>query len=419
MGSYNLCLREVILALSSALDYVGIEDISHGKRVAFMAAECARRAGWPQHEIEHLLVLGLLHDCGVSSSHVHQHLVEEWDWEGSRDHANRGAELLAATHLLGPYAEEVRHHHVHWQQLRGMGLPEPVRRHANLIYLVDRVDALRAQHQGGGGGLVDADHWGSLIAQHSEVEFDATLCQLFAQTSSNEAFWMQQDQEALDDYFSSWAHYGEPMAVEYESLLELAFMFANIVDSKSEFTYRHSLGVKAVAAMLADVLRLPQSEREAVVLAALLHDLGKLRVEDAVLEKPGPFDAQERLLMHRHCFDTWQLLKRISGFEEIARIAAMHHETLDGQGYPRGLSGADVPQTARLIAVADVFQALVQNRPYRQPMPLQQAIDVMTQLVARGKLDPEVVGLLFLHAEEAYQLARQHERVISECAHKK
>lgn len=419
MGSYNLCLREVILALSSALDYVGIEDISHGKRVAFMAAECARCAGWPQHEIEHLLVLGLLHDCGVSSSHVHQHLVEEWDWEGSLEHANRGAELLAATRLLQPYVEEVRYHHVHWQQLRDMGLPEPVRRHANLIYLVDRVDALRAQHQRAGGGLVGASHWGDLISRHSEVEFDATLCQLFIRSSGNEAFWMQQDEEALDDYFSSWAHYGESVAVEYESLLELAFMFANIVDSKSEFTYRHSLGVKAVAALLADVLHLPQSEREAVVLAALLHDLGKLRVEDAVLEKPGPFDAQERLLMHRHCFDTWQLLKRISGFEEIARIAAMHHETLDGQGYPRGLSGTEVPRTARLIAVADVFQALVQNRPYRQPMPLPQAVEVMAQLVARGKLDPELVGLLFVHAEEAYQLARQHEVVHRESAGKK
>lgn len=419
MGSYNLCLREVILALSSALDYVGIEDISHGKRVAFMAAECARCAGWPQHEIEHLLVLGLLHDCGVSSSHVHQHLVEEWDWEGSLEHAKRGAELLAATRLLQPYAEEVRYHHMHWQQLRDMELPELTRRHANLIYLVDRVDALRAQHQSAGGGLVGASHWGALISRHSEIEFGPALCQLFIRTSGNEAFWMQQDEEALDDYFSSWAHYGESMAVEYESLLELAFMFANIVDSKSEFTYRHSLGVKAVAALLADTLHLPPSEREAVVLAALLHDLGKLRVEDAVLEKPGPFDAQERLLMHRHCFDTWQLLKRISGFEEIARIAAMHHETLDGQGYPRGLSGAEVPRTARLIAVADVFQALVQNRPYRQPMPLPQAIEVMTQLVARGKLDPELVGLLFLHADEAYQLARQHEVVHRESADKK
>ena len=186
-------------------------------------------------------------------------------------------------------------------------------------------------------------------------------------------------------------------------------MFANIVDSKSEFTYRHSLGVKAVAALLAEVQHLDDAERESVILAALLHDLGKLRVDDSMLEKPGPFDERERLIMHRHCFDTWQLLHRIRGFEEIAHIASMHHETLDGLGYPRGLSASDLPRAARLIAVADVFQALVQNRPYRQPLPLSAALDVMTQMVVRGKLDPEQVGLLILHAQDAYRLARQHE----------
>lgn len=186
-------------------------------------------------------------------------------------------------------------------------------------------------------------------------------------------------------------------------------MFANIVDCKSEFTYRHSLGVKAVAALLAEVQHLDASEQESVILAALLHDLGKLRVDDSMLEKPGPFDENERLIMHRHCFDTWQLLHRIRGFEEIAHIASMHHETLDGLGYPRGLSASELPRTARLIAVADVFQALVQNRPYRQPMPLSAALDVMTQMVVRGKLDPEQVGLLILHAQDAYRLARQHE----------
>jgi putative nucleotidyltransferase with HDIG domain len=419
MTSYRLCLQEMILALSSALDFVGIEDICHGKRVAFMAAECARHAGWPQEEIEHVLILGLLHDCGVSSSHVHQHLVEEWDWVHSLEHASRGAELLAATRLLGGYAEEVRHHHVHWQQLQVMDLPEAVMRHANLIYLVDRVDALRAQHQRDQGGIVSASHWGELIAEHADAEFEASLCLLFMHVSGNEAFWMHQELDALEDYFASWSHDGTSMVVDYETLLELALMFANIVDSKSAFTYHHSLGVKAVAALLAESLHLEPQERESVILAALLHDLGKLRVEDAILEKPGPFDAQERLLMHRHCFDTWQLLKRISGFEEIARIAGMHHETLDGQGYPRGLAAEQVPRAARLIAVADVFQALVQNRPYRQPMSLAEAIEVMTRLVASGKLDPELVGLLCLHAEEAYQLARQHEPVVSEVDRKK
>ena len=409
MSGYRLCLREVILVLSSALDFVGVDDIRHGKRVAFMAAECARRAGWSPEEINRLLILGLLHDCGVSSSHVHQHLVEEWDWDHSHEHALRGAELLGATRLLAEYAEPVRYHHTHWSELQALALPDDLCRQSNLIYLVDRVDALRAQQSSPEAAMLPRSYWGEAISRHAGSEFDPALCQLFYLASDNDAFWMQQDAEVLDDYLMSWAHCGAMVAVEYEALLELAFMFANIVDSKSEFTYRHSLGVKAVASLLADVQQLDTGERESVTLVALLHDLGKLRVDDAVLEKPGPFDERERLLMHRHCFDTWQLLQRIRGFESIARLASMHHETLDGLGYPRGLTANELPRSARLIAVADVFQALVQNRPYRQPMLLSEALEVMTQMVARGKLDPEQVGLLFLHAQEAYRLARQHE----------
>ena len=409
MTGYRLCLREVILVLSSALDYVGIDDIRHGNRVAFMAAECARCAGWSEDEINRMLILGLLHDCGVSSSHVHQHLVGEWDWDNSHEHAQRGAQLLLETRLLADYAEPIRYHHTHWTHLQSLSLTDELCHQANLIYLVDRVDALRAQHLALGGGPLPADHWGRVIAAHAGLEFDPALCQLFQQASKNDAFWMQQDAEELDEYLSRWARAGDMVEVEYGALLELAFMFANIVDCKSEFTYRHSLGVKAIAALLAEVQHLDASEQESVILAALLHDLGKLRVDDSMLEKPGPFDENERLIMHRHCFDTWQLLHRIRGFEEIAHIASMHHETLDGLGYPRGLSASELPRTARLIAVADVFQALVQNRPYRQPMPLSAALDVMTQMVVRGKLDPEQVGLLILHAQDAYRLARQHE----------
>lgn len=113
-------------------------------------------------------------------------------------------------------------------------------RQASLIYLVDRVDALRAQHLALGGGPLQADHWGLVIAEHAGLEFDPALSQLFQQASNNDAFWMQQDAEVLDDYLTRWAHGGDMVEVEYEALLELAFMFASIVD-KQERIYLSSL----------------------------------------------------------------------------------------------------------------------------------------------------------------------------------
>lgn len=403
--SYAIVLHEVILALASALDYVGIDDVSHGKRVARMAAECARVAGWSQAEQDQLILLGLLHDCGVSSTQVHRHLVEQWEWEGADEHALHGSELLQQTRLLAHFAAPVRYHHTYWSELQGIEVDPAVKQQANLIFLVDRVDALRAQS----GGRDEPEQWRQVITDHAVSQFDPALCQLFLRASDNDSFWFSLEEVALDAFFVEWLRHAQAQTVEYPALLELALMFASIVDGKSSFTYRHSLGVKAVAELLAHVARLGQAEQECVVLASLLHDLGKLRVDDAILEKQGPFDAHERKVMNHHSFDTEQILNRIGGFGEIAHIAAMHHETLDGLGYPRRVKGEEIPRAARIIAVADVFQALVQNRPYRQPLSLAAAREVLTQMVARGKLDPELVGLLLLHADEAYRLARQHE----------
>jgi HD-GYP domain len=299
----------------------------------------------------------------------------------------------------------VRYHHTPWFQLQRMGLPPMLCEQANLIFLVDRVDALRTCSH----GVDESALWREKIASHSGGLFSPDLVEIFLSASDNESFWFSLDDEPLELFYQEWVHQRPPEIMEFGALLELARMFAGIVDGKSRFTYRHSLGVCAVATLLANLSHLEEAERETVVLASLLHDLGKLKVEDAILDKPGPFDASERKAMNHHSFDTEQILKRIGGFGEIARIASLHHETLDGTGYPRRIKGEAIPKAARIIAVADIFQALVQDRPYRQPLTLDAACEVMTQMVVRGKLDPEVVGVLFAHGKEAYALARQHE----------
>lgn len=102
MAQYTLALREVLVALGGALDFVGVDDLQHGKRVAVMAASCARYAQWPEEDCALLVALGLLHDCGVSSTRVHNRLVEEWDWRESQQHADRGGGVITRVPLIEP-----------------------------------------------------------------------------------------------------------------------------------------------------------------------------------------------------------------------------------------------------------------------------------------------------------------------------
>ena len=126
-------LRHVVYALSDALDLVGVDDIAHGKRVGIMAAECARTMGLGESETTFLFDLGLLHDIGVSSTNTHQHLVGEFDWAGSQDHAIVGQRLLAGFKPLATMAEPIRYHHTRWDKLVAAGVDARVIRQAMVL----------------------------------------------------------------------------------------------------------------------------------------------------------------------------------------------------------------------------------------------------------------------------------------------
>ncbi len=159
----------------------------------------------------------------------------------------------------------------------------------------------------------------------------------------------------------------------------IAQAFADIVDAKSPFTGTHSSRVADVAEGLAARLGLPAPEVVNVRRAGLLHDLGKLGVPNTVLDKPGRLDGSEMEVIRRHPELTLRILDTIPTFADVAELAACHHERLDGTGYFRGMTAPELVLGARIVAVADVFEALTADRPYRAAMPVEAALAIMRE----------------------------------------
>lgn len=142
-------LNQIVIALADALDLVGVDEVAHGKRVGYMAFKCAYEMGRDKASRERLFNIGLLHDCGVSSTREHNKLVTETQWEGADAHAEEGAALLRTFSPFYDYADVVRYHHTAWRDLAGVTqLDEHTKLDANLIFLVDRIDATSASHYG-------------------------------------------------------------------------------------------------------------------------------------------------------------------------------------------------------------------------------------------------------------------------------
>ncbi|KJS00391.1 MAG: hypothetical protein VR65_12880 [Desulfobulbaceae bacterium BRH_c16a] len=400
----KLDLEQLIRALSNTVDLVGVDEIQHGKRVAFMTLTCAEKAGYSRSEATMLFRMALLHDCGVSSTKVHRQIIDKLDWVGTDLHCLIGERRLRQFAPLAPLADAVRYHHTRWQVLKELPLPEETKRHANLIYLLDRVDAL-ATLQPDVSRLTGKDRICKKVLSLRHTYFHPEIVEIFLAASDNEAFWITMEPTHLEDFLQSHRSGMDEIVVDVDGLYTIATIFAEIVDAKSPFTAEHSRGVASLARFIAEKCRLTPSVCRQIEVAGLLHDLGKLQVPDMILEFEGSLSREERATMHHHSFVTHQILNKIRGLEDIALWASNHHEKLNGSGYPFRRTAETLTIESRIIMIADIFQALAQNRPYRDSQSPEIIIDILKQGVVRKELDAELVQLVESEIETCYAIA--------------
>ncbi|WP_433162580.1 HD domain-containing phosphohydrolase [Kribbella sp. CA-247076] len=172
---------------------------------------------------------------------------------------------------------------------------------------------------------------------------------------------------------------------------ELARTFAYFVDLKSPYLFGHSTGVAALADEAARILHLDDHERATIRRAALLHDLGRVAVPTAVWERTGPLRRADWEQVRLHPYQSERILSRSPVLEPIAVLAALHHERLDGSGYPKQAKGGELSTAARILAAADCYQALTQDRPHRSAHSPEGAAELILAQVAAGKLDGRCV----------------------------
>jgi HD-GYP domain-containing protein (c-di-GMP phosphodiesterase class II) len=181
---------------------------------------------------------------------------------------------------------------------------------------------------------------------------------------------------------------------------DVAAAFADMVDLKTPFTLGHSSGVAELATRTASQVRLGDDEVTRLRRAALLHDLGRVAVPNAVWEKPGPLTTSQWEQVRLHAYHSERILARSPVLEPLARIAGRHHERHDGTGYHRGATGTEIPLEARLLAVADAFQAMTQTRPHRTALTPEEAAKAIESAAARGQFDPECARAVVVAAGE-------------------
>lgn len=290
----------------------------------------------------------------------------------------RGAEIARRLKFNEATAQAIRSLDEHWD---GQGHPSGLRGEeipllARICCLAQTVEVFFTTY-----GLEAAI---DVAEQRRGKWFDPQLVDALVGFKNEARFWSRLHAADLPVELGRWEPQDAVMLADQASIDRIAAAFADVVDAKSPWTFQHSTRVANVAVDMAEKFGCSREVVRDIRRAGLLHDLGKLGVSNLILDKPGKPTDEEFAQIRRHPDFTKQILEQVAAFQTLADVAAGHHERLDGRGYHRRLTANTLPWVSQLLAVADIYEALSAQRPYRDALPWTKVHTIMSRETGTG-----------------------------------
>ena len=408
----KLDMTEFLFGMSSALDALEVEFLGratgHGERVAWMTMKMMQASGADEQLIRDITLLALLHDNGLAPYYRHyaekkkgkdtslNRLLMKAETGNGAEHCILGEEAVKLLPFQSNVNNVILYHH---ENADGTGLlkvkAEDTPLGARVIHLADMADVCC--------NVQDPEKYDmvlSFVRQRKGKWFCEDTVSLFEQSLTEDAFHDMQTRGA-ETLLREGLHSQARDFTDAE-IRSLAGFFARIVDYKSSLTKDHSLGVAAKAERMARFYGWNEEKVIRYYLAGALHDVGKMFVDNDILEKPDRLTSEEFTKMQNHAAWTHAVLSRIPGLEDVDRWASRHHEKLDGTGYCEGLKAEDLSMEDRLMGCIDIYQALTEKRPDKEGLSHAKAAGIMRSMAKDGKIDAGITeDLLSVYGDDA------------------
>ena len=407
MGLYGAC--------SYALDCVEAELVPvthrHAKRVAYMSVCMAEVLGIEGEALQDLTACALLHDNALTQ-YIQEELKENVDLadlenedlmgdqaeEQVRDqvhwgnHCTLGEENIKALPFHTDVSGVILYHHERADGKGPFGKTwEEVPMFARIIHLCDLVDGFCRVE------IFTEETWERVqkfLENARGTMADAVCVDAFCEAFPKPHFLSLGDKDLEQRLWKKVPRNKQELT--FSQVRALADFFAHIVDYKSPFTSTHSIGVASDAQKLALFMGFDEETAEKMYLAGALHDIGKVAVGNEILEKPGRLTTEEFSVMKHHATYSYVILSEVEDFEEIRDWAVLHHERLDGTGYPFRKTAEELNTQERMMACVDIYQALTESRPYKAGMSHEKACKILREMAEKGWIDGAIVSQIEL-----------------------
>ena len=383
-------MRSLMMALAKAMNLVNPAVERHHEQTAYLALFLARAMNLPEEDVTLAMYAALLHDIGVIVTEKAQTVAQVES--NAREVSLTGARILSDLPGFADIAGVIGYCQCPWDSAVACAIEEGsecerLGRLAAIVHLADAVSiALRPDENvlNQVGPICEG------VRSLRGSEFAPDVVDAFLTIKDVEYIWMDL---AHNPWFITYFT-GEIAPVSLDRALHLTTLMSRIIDYRSPFTAMHSAGVAASAYELALLAGLGDDCAKQMAIAGNLHDVGKLAVPRAILEKPGKLTNEEFNIVKEHPYYTSLVLLDIDGFGDIRHWACNHHEKLTGRGYPfhYGMDALDTGD--RIMAVADIFSAITEVRPYRAGMSREEATGILQDSARAGEICTEIVALL-------------------------
>ena len=392
-------LWNLVSPLGKTFDLMNPALGDHCLRVAYLAMRLAEELGWPAWRRRETAIAGALHDIGAFSLAERLDLMD-FETADRGAHARAGYLLLREFKPFERIAETVLHHHLHWRDGQGERADgSPVPEGSHLLHLADRTAVLFRKDEPVLGQIPGIR---ASIRERSGSWFVPSYVEALLRLCDRDYIWLEISSGAMGDSLRHSLGM-ETIDTDIREFLDFSRLVCRIVDFKSKFTATHSSGVAAVGKTLASLVGFSRQECVMFEIAAYLHDLGKMAIPSEILEKRDRLTQAEWGVMRTHVYYTYEILNPIEVLNLVASWSSLHQERLDGSGYPFHVGEDDLPLGARLMAVADVFTGITENRPYRKGMTREEALGVLHGMAAKGELDARLIALLEINYDAIHR----------------
>lgn len=386
-------LDELLSALSLALDLSENKSLEHSRRTAYIAYRLADKLKVSSEIKDNIYYASFLHDIGIANMHSSITLVDiHNDLKLKKDHSYMGYNIVKKLPFDEKISEYILYHHENYD---GTG-PNFMKKDeipfgSQIICLADYFEI---HHRKKDISTKEKDRMNILIKNNKEKIFNPHIVDALLELMDTDKFWLDLSNN-LNYEILSLISPEKVKLITIDELEKISEAFSIIIDGKSKFTYLHSKGLAQKVYSISKYIGYNEEKSRKMKIAGYLHDIGKLAVPNGILDKDGKLTPEEFNIIKTHPYYTKLILSQVRNFKNnIARWAGNHHEKLNGKGYPEKLKEYELSDEDQIVGICDIYQALVEDRPYRNGMEKSKALEIVKTVVDSGGFDKRIYKLL-------------------------